>query len=41
MGEKETREIHIGNGHHLIMKQSAVVTMKDRLVLFTNGGKVT
>ena len=41
MGEKEKGEIHIGAGHHLVMKQSAIVTMKDRLVLFTNGGKVT
>ena len=41
MGEKEKGEIYIGGGQHLIMKQSAIVTMKDRLVLFTNGGKVT
>lgn len=41
MGEKEKGEIHIGNGQHIIMKQSSIVTMKDRLVLFTGGGKVS
>lgn len=41
MGEKEKGEIHIGNGQHLTMKQSSIVTMKDRLVLFTGGGKVS
>lgn len=40
MGEKEKGEIHIGAGHHLIMKQSQIVSMKDRLVLFTGGGQV-
>lgn len=41
MGKDEKGEIHIGNGQHLIMKQSSIVTMKDRLVLFTGGGKVS
>lgn len=36
--QKDT-EFHIGDGKHLIMKQTTVVSMKDQLKLMTGEGK--
>jgi hypothetical protein len=37
--KKEEAEFHIGDGKHLIMKQTTVVSMKDQLRLMIGEGK--
>ena len=37
--KKEEAEFHIGDGKHLIMKQTTIVSMKDQLRLMIGEGK--